>query len=201
MAIPPVQGRTLAKRSKVASANQRQWRYANLRLSSPATRRGWIPTGALTRRGFAVAGETAVSQYGRDGAAAALLALDLDHFKQINDRYGHATGDEVLTAVAGACTASLRPGDVFGRIGGEEFAVLLPSTTFLAATQCAERLRLAIERLPLPCGSVTASLGIAMVQHHDAFGDWLAAADTALYDAKRLGRNRWAADERALRAA
>lgn len=158
-------------------------------------------TGALTRRAFSTAGTTAVHQNLRDGSPAALLALDLDHFKRINDTYGHCAGDEVLKAVSAACLITLRPGDLLGRLGGEEFGILLPATEFFAAARCAERLRTEIERLVTPAGTVTASFGLAMVEDHSEFDDWLKAADNALYQAKRSGRNRWVAEHVKLRAA
>lgn len=158
-------------------------------------------TGALTRRAISAAGANVVRQHDRDKTSAALLALDLDHFKRINDTFGHHMGDEVLRAVANACTGTLRPGDLFGRLGGEEFAVLLPSTAFFEAASCAERLRTKIEQLVMPCGPVTASFGLAMVGDHSDFNGWLAAADDALYEAKSGGRNRWVAKQTELRAA
>lgn len=158
-------------------------------------------TGALTRRAFSAAGASAIRQYQRDTTLAALLTFDLDHFKQVNDTFGHAVGDDVLKAVAEACTASLRPGDVFGRLGGEEFSILLPSTSFFAAARCAERLRCDIASLKLPSGVITASFGLSMVTDHCDYDSWLAAADEALYIAKRNGRNKWVAEDVALRAA
>ena len=158
-------------------------------------------TGALTRRAFAAAGEIAISRHVRDGALAALLALDLDHFKRINDTFGHQAGDDVLKLVGTACAASLRPGDLFGRLGGEEFGILLPDTAFFAAAGCAERLRKTIENLATPFGTVTASFGLAMISTHARYDEWLGAADLALYAAKRNGRNRWVAEQTELRAA
>lgn len=158
-------------------------------------------TGALTRRAISAAAAKAIRQHDRDMTSAALLALDLDHFKRINDMFGHQTGDEVLKAVASVCTATLRPGDLFGRLGGEEFAILLPSTGFFEAARCAERLRGMIEQLEMPYGPVTASFGLAMIEEYSDFDAWLAAADNALYQAKRGGRNRWMANRTDLRAA
>lgn len=158
-------------------------------------------TGALTRRAFSAEAAAAVCQHSRDGTPAALMAFDLDHFKRINDTHGHGTGDEVLKAVADVCAATLRPGDLFGRLGGEEFCVLLPATDFSSAAICAERLRREIERLAVPSGKVTASFGLAMIADHSEFDSWLAAADGALYEAKRGGRNRWIADRVERRAA
>lgn len=149
-------------------------------------------------------------------AAAALLArpgpvvvalLDVDDFKRINDRHGHHTGDQVLRAVSDACRAALRPGDLFARHGGEEFAVVLPGLTAQQAIPVVERMRLAVAALSLsaPAGEpirVTASFGIAggdllpsRVSGSAAAGalalqQTLAAADGALYRAKRHGKNR-----------
>lgn len=158
-------------------------------------------TGALTRRAISAAAAKIIHQHDRNMTSAALLALDLDHFKRINDTFGHQTGDKVLQGVADVCRSTLRSGDLFGRLGGEEFGVLLPSTNFFEAANCAERLRAKIEQLKLPSGSVTASFGLAMVDGHSDFDGWLAAADDALYLAKSGGRNRWVAKHTDLRAA
>ena len=148
-------------------------------------------TGALTRRSFCEEGKAALRQQAGDGSPAALLSFDLDHFKSINDRLGHLAGDEVLKGVVATCQATLRPGDSLGRIGGEEFAVLLPGTDSAQAEACAERLRAAIEAWrPAGCPRVTASFGLAMAIDVTDLDDWFAIADAALYRAKRSGRNR-----------
>jgi diguanylate cyclase (GGDEF)-like protein len=158
-------------------------------------------TGALTRRAFSERARVALAQHGRDGSPAALLALDIDHFKSVNDRFGHGTGDEVLKGLADTCRATLRPGDVLGRLGGEEFAVLLAATEFGDGLACAERLRLAIPLNPaIGCPAVTASFGLAMATD-ESVDDWFLAADTALYEAKRGGRNRCVVADRERRAA
>jgi diguanylate cyclase (GGDEF)-like protein len=128
-----------------------------------------------------------------------ILMMDLDNFKEINDTYGHLVGDEVLKAVAGALTASIRREDVAARYGGEEFAVLLPDRTLEQSLPVAERIRAGVEniRVPLPQSSsarpirVTLSVGLASYpeqgeDHHQV----LQRADTALYQAKRAGKNR-----------
>ena len=124
-----------------------------------------------------------------------VMMLDIDHFKDVNDTYGHATGDRVLQALATVVLATKRDADVAARLGGEEFALLLPETTDLAATQFAERLRQQIrdcapivegEKLP-----ITVSIGIAAASMTTAgFQPLLNNADQALYDAKHAGRNR-----------
>ncbi|MEO6247125.1 MAG: sensor domain-containing diguanylate cyclase [Sphingomicrobium sp.] len=154
-------------------------------------------TGALSRRAFTDGARAALRQQARDGASVALMTLDVDHFKSVNDRFGHGVGDQVLKGIADSCRVALRPGDLFGRIGGEEFAILLPGTDFGPALACAERLRMAIqEPRGSACPVVTASFGLAMAEAGEDFDQWLAAADGALYEAKRGGRNRCVAFER-----
>ena len=129
----------------------------------------------------------------RAGKAASLVIIDVDQFKDVNDRFGHQHGDEVLRSVAGALQGALRQGDLLFRYGGEEFVVLLPSTPHEAAVDVADRLRLAIS------GSVrngageamTASLGLATAPDDGTgFNGVLAQADDRLYEAKRSGRNK-----------
>ena len=152
-------------------------------------------TGVMTRRAFRDDAEKYLSHARRHRTRLAALAFDVDHFKSINDTYGHAAGDQVLRAVTRAVGAQLRQSDLFGRVGGEEFAILLPNTDPSGALDVAEKLRGAIRALKFP-GShppmgVTASFGVAAF---DQFGDdvqsLLVKADEALYDAKRAGRNR-----------
>jgi len=121
--------------------------------------------------------------------------IDIDHFKAINDRLGHAAGDRVLQNVAALCRAEIRDSDVVARIGGEEFAVMLPETTESAAVQFAERLRQQIAASsPNVYGekiAVTISVGIAGASiRTSGFQALLRQADQALYEAKRSGRNR-----------
>jgi diguanylate cyclase (GGDEF)-like protein len=118
--------------------------------------------------------------------------LDADHFKAINDRYGHAGGDRVLAALAHGIGARLRPGDVLGRVGGEEFLVLLPHTDLATATALAEALRAHVASQPHGLAqAVTVSIGVAVRDAADGDADALIRrADRALYEAKRTGRNR-----------
>lgn len=146
-------------------------------------------TGLLNRRGF----ERAVASRPR-GEGGALLLLDLDHFKLVNDRHGHAAGDAVLRAVADRLRGALRPGQILGRVGGEEVAVFLPGLEPDAAHRLAHRLREEVGARPfdLPDGglaAVTASLGGARGEG-EALGPLMARADAALYAAKRAGRDR-----------
>lgn len=147
-------------------------------------------TRVLTRRAFMMAAGKAVRETGRGGTAT-LVTFDIDHFKRVNDRFGHAVGDLVLQAVASECRVLLRPGDLLGRMGGEEFGVLLPRTGMNEAVACAERLRAGIEALILSdCPRVTASFGIAELGTGVEVNEWFAQADAALYAAKQAGRNR-----------
>jgi diguanylate cyclase (GGDEF)-like protein len=127
----------------------------------------------------------------RKGTPLSLVMLDVDHFKQYNDTFGHPAGDEVLRAVAGLLREATREHDVAARYGGEEFVVLLPSTSADDAMVMAERLRDRIERVPWALRKVTASLGVATTAGDIPTGAALVeAADHALYRSKRAGRNR-----------
>jgi diguanylate cyclase (GGDEF)-like protein len=159
-------------------------------------------TGALTRRGFLQAMEKEIERFKRYGRPSALLMLDVDRFKSINDRFGHPAGDIVLQAVAACCDATVRPSDVFGRLGGEEFGILLPETTADEAMAGAERFRRAIEALRFPTLDdvlATASFGVAPLTADRCDANrWLVDADAALYRAKHAGRNRCVASDRRL---
>lgn len=149
-------------------------------------------TGVLNRRAFLAQSRHALMKGPRD-APASILALDIDRFKQINDRYGHAAGDAVLRHFTQTVGQQLRDGDLFARVGGEEFWILLPDTDLGGATQLAERIRTAVEQSPAPLGEhgvdVSVSIGVARASGDDVS---IAAsiADEALYRAKTQGRNR-----------
>lgn len=152
-------------------------------------------TGISNRRHFYALGELELKRALRHKTSLAALMLDADHFKQVNDTHGHAVGDLVLKELAKIMSHTLREVDVFGRIGGEEFAVLLPNTSFTQALEVAERLRLKLAacNLPLPSGghiSFTVSIGLAMLASEERqLGSLLKKADMALYQAKQQGRN------------
>lgn len=134
-----------------------------------------------------------LAQSARSDRPLALVMLDLDHFKQLNDAHGHDAGDQALAAVGHALTSVLRGSDLAARSGGEEFSVLLPETPLEGALAVAEQLRTAIAtiELPVPGVRLTASFGVAVLGVHAADADALArVADRALYAAKRAGRNR-----------
>ena len=154
--------------------------------ASSASRDGL--TGLLNRRGFDDALETAVAAADRSGQPLAVALLDLDRFKQLNDRHGHAGGDSVLREVAELLTGSVRAGDLVARLGGDELAVLLPGADCARAAELAERLRCAVARLRPPgfdAGEVSVSLGVAAVAGDDAFPvEITSRADAQLYRAK-----------------
>ncbi len=155
-------------------------------------------TGALNRRGFLESAAISIAQGRRSGVDPSVIMMDLDHFKTINDTHGHAAGDEVLRSFAAVLLATMRPGDLLGRIGGEEFAVFLHDTTFDAAVAIADRLRLQVRNsVQHPGGagnSVTVSGGVAQVfsafEPEAALSVALTKADEALYAAKCAGRDR-----------
>ena len=125
-----------------------------------------------------------------------LLMLDVDHFKHINDRYGHKIGDAALKQLAAVCRETLRDVDVIGRVGGEEFAILLPETALSKATEVAQRLRVALAnaKVPVAAGDLamqfTVSLGVAALSSpQDTMDILFNLADKALYQAKHSGRN------------
>ncbi len=122
-----------------------------------------------------------------------VVALDIDHFKRVNDKHGHAVGDEVLKAVAAALSAETRHRDHAVRLGGEEFVLVLPATGHQVALGVAERLADSIRRVavgPLPGGAVTATLGVAVWRREESFDGCLRRADEALYRGKSSGRDR-----------
>lgn len=135
----------------------------------------------------------------RYGRPLSVVICDLDHFKRVNDAHGHAAGDQVLRAFGAWATASLREADLAGRIGGEEFLMVLPETDLAGAQPFAERLRQVVASRPVPVSSgglgVTCSLGIAQRRPDDLdAGQLLARADAALYRAKAEGRDRVCSD-------
>jgi len=150
-------------------------------------------TGLPNRRAVQEALKRMIAQAGRTLAPMSVLVLDLDHFKQINDTYGHDRGDAVLAAVGDVLAGALRTSDFVGRNGGEEFVALLPETGADGALEAAEKLRAAIARVTLPGidRAITASVGAAVYPHTAADPEsLLRLADRALYAAKAAGRNR-----------
>jgi two-component system cell cycle response regulator len=153
-------------------------------------------TGLANRREFLASAERELVRVRRYDRPATVLMFDIDHFKRINDTHGHAAGDEALRHVAAICRDLLRESDIVGRLGGEEFGILLPETDVPSAREAAERLRQALARaeIPRPDGGIlrlTASIGIAACVAGDgSIEQALSRADDALYRAKGNGRNR-----------
>lgn len=174
---------------------QRSWQHRDLEK----TARTDAKTGLLNAAAWQQAANSEATRAARSGKPVAVAMLDIDHFKRVNDACGHLAGDRVLAAIAAVLTAELRGYDVAGRFGGEEFAVLLPDTTEADACRIAERLRAQIAATPMidPAeggrfyGGVTVSIGVAAARSGcDVAEELVAAADRALYAAKRAGRNR-----------
>jgi diguanylate cyclase (GGDEF)-like protein/PAS domain S-box-containing protein len=147
-------------------------------------------TGARNRRHFEEATETEMQRAQRHAIPLSLLLFDIDHFKSINDRYGHLIGDQVLIEVTQRAQNHLRTLDLLARWGGEEFVVLIPHCGSTGAVSLAEKLRALIANEPFPkVGTVTASFGIAELDSDDTYDAWLRRVDEALYAAKSDGRN------------
>ncbi len=151
-------------------------------------------TGAFNRRHFMVLADEEVSRATRHGRPISVLMLDIDHFKKINDTYGHAAGDEALKRTVDTVQSQLRGSDVLGRFGGEEFAVLIPETDTEGAMALAERIRCAVECITVvwegQTFSFTTSVGVATLHGDYDVEEAFNHADQALYEAKSSGRNR-----------
>lgn len=160
-------------------------------------------TGAWSRRALFELAERELSLARRTGRTLGLLIIDVDNFKHINDTWGHATGDHVLVDAVLRAETAIRSVDYFARIGGEEFAVLLPEASRSAAVKVAERVRAMMEDSLLAVHvegkpdipAYTVSIGLAMLRDSDSFQELMQRADAALYAAKVSGRNRVASDE------
>lgn len=165
---------------------------ANERLA--AASRTDALTGLPNRRGFVEAGEAELERFRRSGRPFSIVLADIDHFKSVNDRFGHATGDEALRAVAEAIRRNLRAQDVVARWGGEEFIFLLPETGEAGATRAADFVREQVAASPIELAGeplpLTLSAGVAEHRAERTLDATLAAADRALYRAKEAGRNR-----------
>lgn len=153
-----------------------------------------VLTQSSNRRYFFDSAEAAFKECRREGIPLAFLLLDVDDFKKINDRFGHQVGDQVLQRIAQSGSAALRRGDLFGRIGGEEFAVLLPGCDEQTARQIGERLQREVQRLRFQEGEqsfgITVSQGLTVLQADDeGLGALYSRADAAMYSAKRQGKD------------
>ncbi len=155
-------------------------------------------TNLYNRRFFMARLQAEVSRAQREGTLLAVVMLDVDHFKAINDKRGHAVGDDVLVRLGSLLVVGLRPYDISARYGGEEFMAMLPGASSAEAEAAAERLRLMVEKLTIPgfddarMPNVTASLGVSCLgPAPDDAASLLRRADEAMYAAKVSGRNRW----------
>ncbi|WP_018649555.1 MULTISPECIES: sensor domain-containing diguanylate cyclase [unclassified Thioalkalivibrio] len=150
----------------------------------------WL-TGVANRLSLGNTLEAEIERSQRYGRPLSLIMFDLDHFKAVNDRYGHDAGDEVLKALAKTVSAELRDADTLGRWGGEEFIILVPETRLVGATAMAEKLRQAVAAMSVPgVPGVTASFGVAERASGDSAKLLARRADEAMYQAKRAGRDR-----------
>lgn len=194
LALLQWRNQTLAIRQQRRIADQqRELEETNRKLTLLATRDAL--TGLLNRAQFMLDANREVARMRRAGTRGCLVMLDVDYFKQVNDTYGHPTGDSILVQVARVLPRVLRGSDLLARFGGEEFAVLLPDTPLPEGVHVAERLRAAIEAEPFLIGgrsvTLTASFGVAelVADDPDALERCYHAADKALYQAKEDGRN------------
>lgn len=153
-------------------------------------------TSLPNRRAFMQQARQALARVKRHPGSLSVMMLDIDHFKRVNDSHGHQTGDAVLVALARLCKQSLREGDLMGRMGGEEFAILLPDSPASQAWDTAERLRRTLGQTPIALANglslnITVSIGVTTTATaHERLGTLLSQADEALYEAKNQGRNR-----------
>lgn len=176
----------------------RDLKVANQELTRLATTD--FLTGVWNRRRFMELGDAELARVRRSGRNFGVVMMDVDHFKAVNDTYGHDAGDAVLRALADACVDRLRNVDIVGRMGGEEFALILPETDPQGAKLTVERLREYLGQLEVPTDSgnlsVTVSAGVTTVQDpSDTIEAALKRADEALYKAKGSGRNKTVAYE------
>ncbi|MGZ4847258.1 MAG: diguanylate cyclase [Burkholderiales bacterium] len=152
-------------------------------------------TGLLNRRTIRLQVGADVRHYERNGVGVSLILVDIDRFKQVNDRHGHSVGDAVLREVSKRLAANIRAQDGIGRYGGDEFLIVLPSSDTVIALEVAERVRCSVAKTPVHTSAgpidVTASLGVAVLDDEQSLNmdSLIRAADQALYRAKRAGRN------------
>jgi diguanylate cyclase (GGDEF)-like protein len=178
----------------LATLLQRSLHHAQLTAASRLDAK----TGLLNALTWQREARVELTRASRTRTPLALAMIDIDHFKKVNDTYGHLAGDAVLASLAATMRAVLRDYDIIGRFGGEEFSVLLPHTPAAEAAQAAERLRCKLAQLVIPTGNgpdrvplqVTVSIGVATLESsHRDLDELIAAADVALYRAKAAGRN------------
>lgn len=146
-------------------------------------------TGLKNRRGFDALLQNETSRAARSGQPTTLLFIDVDHFKSLNDDFGHVAGDEALRQIATLLTQKARPYDHVARYGGEEMAVILPETDLPSGVAVAQRIRLAIQNFAWPHRAITVSIGVAQAANAEESATMIERADKAMYRAKSQGRN------------
>lgn len=156
-------------------------------------------TGGLNRRGFMTLGASEFSRAARYRTAMSVIVMDIDHFKNINDNLGHAAGDQVIRSLAEICVRTLRKSDAFGRLGGEEFGILLPETHLAEALQVAEKLREILANSPVirDCSEIRFTVSIGVTERlatDESLETMLNRADVRMFAAKNAGRNRVVSD-------
>lgn len=151
-------------------------------------------TKVLNKRGFQEVLIKHIEEYKRTQKVFSLVLLDLDYFKKVNDQMGHEIGDKVLCDFADIMVKNLRPYDYFGRIGGEEFAIILPATNIKQSIKIAERLRYILSKYQFKindhCFQITASFGLSEITENDTLDSLFRRTDQLLYQSKEKGRNR-----------
>ncbi len=188
-----------------SSSFQQQLQQANHEIDQLKTKMALYRTESLkdpltqidNRRGFDKALAENITQSQADGSSLCLIIADIDFFKKVNDTYGHLVGDNVIRMVAATLKNSIKGKDLAARIGGEEFAILLPDTPFDGAMKLANDIRLSLGGLDLKkkstgesLGKITLSFGVATYQEAEAVDDFINRADKALYQSKETGRNK-----------
>jgi diguanylate cyclase (GGDEF)-like protein len=187
---PSLAGRSPADQRYVAEVLRTQLSLSLRRVVLYAGLQSLARVDPLTGTNRRWYGDTRLTELCDGGEVVAVAMIDIDHFKSINDGFGHAAGDQVLAAVGRALTAHLRTGDLVSRYGGEEFLVILPDTPPAGAMQVAERLREAVAAVTGLPKAVTVSIGVAACHQDETAASLVSRADAALYQAKTGGRNR-----------
>jgi diguanylate cyclase len=192
--------RVLEKQLSVSSARVTRLKDSMADLKRETTTD--LLTGLFNRKAFNVRLRRAVSEAKADGSPVSVLMLDVDHFKRVNDTYGHQTGDLVLRLIGRLLSDSVKGRDTSARYGGEEFVVLLPGTDLKGGVALADQIRLSLDDKHLvkkrstdEFGKITVSIGVAQVQPKDTAASLLDRADAAMYRAKQLGRNQVCASQ------
>ncbi len=194
----------LRRQQEVLALQNRQLQEKNALISEQAARLRDLAsrdslTGLSNRREFLEKARAEHKRFERNGRPFAVVLLDIDHFKKVNDTHGHDCGDAVLTGVARTLERNLRQQDVVARWGGEEFICLLPETDLAGARKAAEKLRLGLAGATHSCAgaevSLTATLGVSMLDGVDSLEECIKRADRALYRGKRQGRNQVICDQ------